>query len=116
MPTTSELMGLGLSGALAGALGQALNASLTPTGSSASDAAPVISPVTTLATASSAGVIMPSAGAKPMYLIRNNSGANQTVYPYGSETINGGSSATLTSAKVGLFVPATSGWIFLLGA
>lgn len=116
MATNVELMGLGLPAALAGAVGQALNASLTPAGSSSSDAAAVVSPVTTLATASSAGVILPSAGAKPMYIIRNNSGANQTVYPFGSETINGGSSVTLTSAKVGLFVPATSGWLFLLGA
>lgn len=116
MATATELMGLGLPAGTAGAIGQARNTAVTPAGSTSADAAALTSPVTTLATASSAGVLLPAAGGKPMYIIRNNSGANQTVYPSGSDTINGGSSVTLTSAKVGLCVPYENGWHFLLGA
>jgi hypothetical protein len=116
MATATELMGLGLPAGTAAGIGQAANASVTPAGSTADDAAAIVSPCTTLATASSAGVILPAAGGKPMFIIRNNSGANQTVYPSGADVINGGSSVTLTSAKVGLFVPYGSGWLFLLGA
>jgi len=116
MATALELMGLGVPAAAAGAIGQADNAALTPAGSSASDAAQIVSPVTTLGTASAAGVKLPPAQSAPMVIVRNNSGANQTVYPYGSDTVNATTSVTLTSAKVGLFVPARNTWIFLLGA
>ncbi len=117
MATATELMGLGLPANTAGAIGQARNAALTPTGSTAADAALVVSSVTTLGTASAAGVKLPLAGGKPMYVIRNNSGADQTVYPFSTaNTINATTSVTLTSAKVGLFVPCETGWIFLLGA
>jgi hypothetical protein len=117
MATATELMGLGLPANTAGAIGQARNAALTPAGSTSADAALVVSPVTTLGTSGAAGVKLPLAGAQPMYIIYNNSGANQTVYPYSTaNTINATTSVTLTSAKVGLFVPCETGWIFLLGA
>lgn len=116
MATALELMGLGLPAGTAGAIGQARNAALTPAGSTEADAASVVSSVTTLGTASAAGVKLPLASGKPIYIIRNNSGANQTVYPRGADTINATTSVTLTSAKVGLFVPCETGWIFLLGA
>lgn len=116
MATALELMGLGLSPFQAGAIGQGAAASVTPAGSSASDAAALTSSVVTLATASAAGVILPQAAGKPIYIIRNNSGANQTVYPATGDTINGGSSVTLTSAKVGLCIPSQNTWLFLLGA
>lgn len=116
MATALELMGLGVPGAAAKAIGQADNASVTPAGSTAADAALIVSPVTTLATASAAGVKLPGAQAAPIFIVRNNSGANQTVYPSGADTINATTSVTLTSAKVGLFVPHRTGWLFLLGA
>lgn len=116
MATATELMGLGIPALPAKAIGQAANASLTPAGSSVADAAQVVSPVTTLATAGAAGIKLPPAQGSPMVIIRNNSGASQTVYPYGSDTVNGTTSVSLTSAKVGLFVPAKNTWLFLLGA
>lgn len=119
MATNVELMNLGMSPFLAGAVGQAANQAVTPTGASAAAAAALTSSVTTLATASSAGVYLPLASGAPIHIVRNNSGADQTVYPYpsaGADTINGGASVTLTSAKVGLFVPAGNTWLFLLGA
>lgn len=117
MATATELMGLGLPALTAKAIGQARNAALTPAGSTAADAALVVSPVTTLATAGSAGVKLPLAGGQPIFIIYNNSGASQTVYPYSTaNTINATTSVSLTSAKVGLFVPCETGWLFLLGA
>lgn len=119
MATNTELMGLGLPWGTAAAIGQAANASVTPAGSTAGTAAALTSPVTTLATASAAGVYLPLASGAPIYIVRNNSGADQTVYPYpsaGADTINAGASVTLSSAKVGLFVPHGNGWLFLLGA
>lgn len=119
MATATELMNLGLPPLTAAAIGSAANASITPAGSTAATATLITSPASTLATASAAGVQLPLASGSPIHIIRNNSGNNQTVYPYagaGADTINGAASVTLTSAKVGLFVPFGNGWIFQLGA
>ncbi len=117
MATALELMGLGMAGLLAKAVGQAANASVTPTAPAAAGTATLItSPISTLATASAGGVILPQASGQPVYICYNNSGANQTVYPATGDTINGTTSVTLTSAKVGLMVPGQNGWLFLLGA
>lgn len=119
MATALELMGLGIPGAAAGAIGQAANADIVAAGSTAATATRLTSPVTTLTTASAAGVYLPLASGAPIHIIRNNSGANQTIYPNpnsGADTINGTTSVTLTSAKVGLCVPHGNGWLFLLGA
>lgn len=117
MATNLELMALGIPALAAKAIGQADATSVTPAGSAATDAAVLTSPVCTLATASAAGVILPAASGAPIHIIRNNSGANQTVYPrQNGDTINGTTSVTLTSAKVGICVPAKNTWLFLLGA
>lgn len=119
MATALELMGLGLPALAAKAVGQAASANLVTTGSTAAGAAVVVSPVTILTTASAAGAQLPLSSGQPIHIIYNNSGANQTIYPSavsGADTINATTSVTLTSAKVGLFVPHGAGWIFLLGA
>lgn len=112
MATALELMGLGMPNFLAGAIGQSTNENLAPTASNPT----VVSPLTTLTTASALGVTLPQASGKPMFIIRNNSGNDQTINCTGSDTINGSATATLTSAKVGLFVPGTNAWFFVLGA
>lgn len=116
MATATELMGLGLPAGTAGAIGQAAIATLEATGSDQAGAAPVVSPLTRMTTASAGGALLPRAGAKPMYVIFNNSGNTVTVYPTGSETINNTTSFSLANAKVGLFVPSGNAWLGLLGA
>lgn len=107
MATALELMGLGLPAQEAAAIGQAANDSLTPT----ADNPTVVSPVTTLATASALGVTLKNASGQPIHIIRNNSGNDQTVNAASGETINGSATFTLTSAKVALFVPAQNTWL-----
>lgn len=116
MSTAGELMANGLPGALANQIGARANTAVTPTGSNQAGAAAITSPHCTLATASSAGVILPTATGAPVYAIFNNSGANQTLYPLGSETLNSTTSFTITSGKTALCFPAVSDWIINLSA
>lgn len=116
MATAIELMGLGLPALTAGAIGQSAIGTLAATGSSQSDAAPVVSVLTRMTTASAGGALLPAAGGKPVYVIFNNSGQTVTVYPTGSETINNTTSFSLADGKVATFYPAGYGWLGQLGA
>jgi uncharacterized Rossmann fold enzyme len=119
MATRTELAAAGMPTNLAKRIGTEDNASLTPTGSDQAGAAALASAVTTLATASAAGVRLPQAsGASPHFII-NNSGANQSLYPATGETINAISANgafTITSAKTAMAVPANGKWVVLLSA
>lgn len=116
MATAQELMGLGVPGPAASAIGQAAIATLAATGSTQGTAAPVVSPLTRMTTASAGGAILPLAGAKPPYVIFNNSGNTVTVYPTGTQTINNTTSFSLADGKVASFWPGKNAWLAQLGA
>jgi hypothetical protein len=119
MAQQSELMALGMPSALAGAVGSGPSTSITPAGSTQTGATALSSPVTVLATASAAGVRLPSATGAPVYAIFNNSGADQTLYPASGETINASTANTgftITSAKSAICVPSGQKWIVNLSA
>lgn len=116
MSTSSELMANGLAAAVANQIGSRANTAVTPTGSTQGAAAAITSPHCTLGTASAAGVILPTATGSPVYAIFNNSGANQTLYPLGSETVNSTTSFTITSGKTVLCFPSVNDWICNLSA
>ena len=117
MAQASELMGSGMPSAQAKRLGTFYNGALVA-GTNSQAAAAVLGDTSTglLATASAGGFLLPTSAEHPNYAFYNNSGATQTFYPSGSETINGGSSFAVTNGKSVIFVPVVLGWIANLSA
>lgn len=119
MSNVTELMAAGLPWQAASQIGQGVVTSFTPAGSSQTDATALTSSFSKLATASTAGVILPTATGAPPHVIYNGSGANQNIYPASGESINGSSANTaftLTSAKSAICIPSGMNWIIVLSA
>lgn len=119
MAATSDLTGAGLPALLASLLGTTY-AAVSAAGSATGDAT-VIKKAQTLIelTATGAdGVRLPSdADVNAVYIIANTSGSSGIVYPPTGGTINGGTSETLTTTIVGVFIRMTNTkWAGLLGA
>jgi hypothetical protein len=109
MPTVSALMAAGMPPAQANMLGTGPATGATPAGASQGTATQLTSPTTTLGTASAAGVILPSAAGQPTYVVYNNSGNAQNVYPAVGETINAltaNTAVSVPSAKAASFEPS----------
>ena len=119
MVTATDLAGVGVAPAAARRIGDVLLNSQTAAGSSASDALALgqATIVNFTTVGSNTGAILPSADLheKGSVVIRNNGSNPLTVYPYGSETINGTTSFTVTNAKgAHIYRIATGAWIAML--
>lgn len=116
MAQISELMAAGMPAYQARKIGNDYNSAVVAAGSNQAGATPIPASAFVLATASGAGVLLPTAEGKSVYVGYNNSGATQTVYPTGSETINGGSSFSWSNGKSCSFTPIPLGWIANMSA
>lgn len=118
MVAKSELMATGLPALAADHLGQDPFTHLTP-GADSQGGTPLTSNFTILDTASAGSVTLPQARGKAAYVIFNNSGQTQKVYPATGETINAGSANaafSLTSAKSLVLYASGNAWIANMSA
>lgn len=117
MAQTTELMATGMSADQARRIGTTYNGALVA-GTNSQSGAAALNDVSAgiFGTASAGGFLLPTSGGRPICAYYNNSGATQTLYPTGSETINGGSSFAVTNGKSVICIPGVSGWIANLSA
>lgn len=117
MAQQAELMAVGFAAEQARRVGTIYNGALVA-GSANQAGAAALNDVSCgiFATASAGGFLMPTSAGKPICMYYNNSGQTQTLYPTGSETINGGSSFAVTNGKSVILMPGTLGWIANLSA
>lgn len=90
---------------------------LTATGSSVTDALQLSASVNTVATtAASTGVKLPPCEAGAMVVVNNMGAQTLTVYPYGTNTVDGTTSASIATSRAALFFGTGSDWAFVYGA
>lgn len=113
MATQQELMGHGLPGPLARALGvDGPNTGLTATGSNQAGALALTAAISMFTTvAANTGALLPVSSDKPLMAVFNGGVSALTVYPNGSDTINGASSISVPASKSALFLQYDGGWI-----
>jgi len=109
MVAKSELMGVGMPASLANKIGQDGPATgLTATGSNQAGALALTSTMSIFSTvAASTGCVLPNAEGKGEFIVINNGANALSVYPNGTQTINGGSAGAAVSipaGKMGLFI------------
>src|SRR5580698_2508933 len=102
MTTKAELMAGGMAASLANRLGQdGPSTGLVATGANQAAALSLISTMNIFATvAASTGALLPNPDGKDVIIVVNNGANPLSVYPQGTQTINGG------SASAALSVPA----------
>lgn len=118
MATRNELMALGIAAAPARGLGFDAIQALVPAGTNQATAAAILSPLSSAAaTGSGTGAVLPAAGNKPEYVIRNKDAANALlIYPEGSATINGAASFSIAALKGAVFYSDGQNWLAILSA
>lgn len=118
MALVQELMACGLSAAVADKIGvRAQNTGLTAAGTNQATALTLTSNYSRFSTvASGTGAALPRAHAQPEHVIYNGGANALTVYPTGTETINGSASFSVTNGKSARFFPAELEWIATLSA
>ena len=120
MPTSSELIGLGLPPALANALGTEIATAQSAAGTTQATATLLTAPVVMVTTcAANAGMRLPNASAQPNYTVTNAGAGIMKVYPATGETLNNATANSplmLPVTKTALFVSYGSGWAAIVSA
>lgn len=119
MAQASELMGLGIPAPAAQALGQTQTLTVTAAGTSQSDAKAVAAGFVDVTTAANnSGVVLPSAAGACITTVRNGDSNTLKVYPASGDYMNGTQNASfsVTTGKVGIFMPCGNRWHGVLSA
>lgn len=103
MTAKSELMASGLVANLANKLGQdGPSTGLTATGTNQAGALALTATMNVFSTvAASSGCLLPNAEGKDVIIVVNNGANTLSVYPSGTQTINGGSASAAISVPAG---------------
>lgn len=119
MALASELMGLGFSAPQALAVGQTQTLTVSGAGTTQADATAVPAGFVDVTTAANnSGVVLPLASGSCITTVRNGDSNTLKVYPAVGDYMNGTQNAafSVTTAKVGIFVPAGNRWHAILSA
>lgn len=116
MANPDRLMAAGLAPEIAAMLGQLTAVGLTATGTTATDAFPLITQNAKFSTvASGTGCLLPSSQAQPPFAIYNGGANTLKVYPISTQTINGGAAGaafSIVAGEAALFTALDSiGWV-----
>lgn len=113
MAQASELMGLGLSAPQALALGQQQTLTVSAAGTTQGGATAVAAGFVDVTTAANnSGVVLPVAAGACITTVRNGDSNTLKVYPAVGDYMNGTQNAafSITTGKVGIFVPCGNRW------
>lgn len=113
MSQPSELSGTGMPPALANQLGQTQTLGVSAAGTTQATATAVAAGFVDVTTAASnAGVILPVAAGAAITSVRNGDSNTMKVYPAVGDLMNGTANAafSITTGKVGIFVPCGNRW------
>lgn len=121
MSTKTELMALGIAAGPARGLGLDAIQAIVPAGTTQGGATAITSPLSNAAaTTANAGVLLPTAENKSVYVVRNGDATNALkVYPGGTATINGGAASaafSIAATKSAAFYPDGQNWLAVLSA
>lgn len=121
MTLKTELMSAGIAGAAANRIGQDVgNTGLTATGTTQGGALLLTSSMSVFTTVgASSGALLPLASGKATFVVVNNGANTLSLYPSGSETINGGSASTAISipaTKSAMLVGNSQSWGAVISA
>lgn len=120
MASKQDLMGLKQPAALASVLGHDPLVTVSAAGSTQAGATQLTGNFANVTVATSnQGVILPSGQGQAPTALVNTSGQTIKVYPFGTETINGGSAGAAVSVpngKAAVFYPSGQTWIAVVSA
>ncbi len=90
---------------------------LTATGSTVADALQLSASVNAVATtASGTGVKLPPCEAGAMCVVNNAGAQTLTVYPNGTNTVDGTTTAAIATSRGAVFFGTGTNWLFIYGA